>query len=122
MVGDADYCCLTTTGRVTGAPHTVELWFALAESTLFLMHEGTADRPYSDWIRNLTRDAAVTVRLGSRDAPAASAVGRLVAAGSDEDRLARELLMQKYRPRWSGDLDSWGRNGIVVALDLPSSR
>jgi hypothetical protein len=100
----------------------VELWFALKEATLFLMHEGSADRPYSDWIRNLSRDRAVTLRLPSRDAPAVSAHGRLVAAGSDEDRLARELLMQKYRPRWSGDLDSWGRNGIVVAIDLPGDR
>jgi hypothetical protein len=28
------YCYLTTTGRVTAKPHTIEIWFALEGSTL----------------------------------------------------------------------------------------
>ena len=26
------YCYLTTTGRVTGKPHTIEIWFALEQA------------------------------------------------------------------------------------------
>ena len=120
MPGDADFCYLTTTGRVTGDRHTVELWFAIAGPTLFLMHEGSVARPLSDWIRNLARDPAVTVRLAARDATEFSAQARLVDPASAEDRLGRDLLVQKYRSRWSGDLTSWGRNGVVVAIDLPA--
>ena len=36
---DDDFCYLTTRGRVTGAPHEIEIWFALdpwTPTTLFL--------------------------------------------------------------------------------------
>ena len=31
------YCYLTTTGRVTGNPHEIEIWFGLKETTLYLL-------------------------------------------------------------------------------------
>ena len=63
---DAQFCYLTTTGRVSGRPHTIEIWFALQDRTLYLL-SGGVDR--SDWVRNLIRHPAGTVRLGRRDAP-----------------------------------------------------
>ncbi|HYM14238.1 MAG TPA: hypothetical protein VEZ14_01605 [Dehalococcoidia bacterium] len=32
-----DYCYVTTVGRVTGRPHTVEIWFATAGPTLYVL-------------------------------------------------------------------------------------
>jgi hypothetical protein len=32
---DLDYCYVTTTGRRTGSPHTIEIWFALHEDTVY---------------------------------------------------------------------------------------
>jgi hypothetical protein len=29
------------------------------------------------------------------------------------------LLLQKYRPRYGGDLDEWGRTALPIAIDLP---
>jgi hypothetical protein len=121
MMDEPDYCYLTTTGRLTGKPHTVELWFVIEAGSLFLMHEGSSDRPYSDWIRNLLRTPGITIRIGTSDAPAVGCRARLSGPGSAEERRGRALLVAKYRSRWSGDLASWGRNGVVVVVDLPPS-
>jgi hypothetical protein len=34
-----DFCYLTTTGRVTGRPHTIEIWFALEGGTLYTLSD-----------------------------------------------------------------------------------
>jgi hypothetical protein len=31
-LADEEFCYLTTTGRVTGRPHEIEIWFALEDS------------------------------------------------------------------------------------------
>lgn len=57
------FCYLTTAGRRTGAPHTIEIWFAGAGASLFLV-SGAGDR--SDWVKNLLADATAGVRIGDR--------------------------------------------------------
>jgi len=56
------YCYLTTTGRVSGRPHRIEIWFAIDGGTLYMLSGG---RERSDWVKNLRRTPAVTVELGS---------------------------------------------------------
>ena len=113
--GDAPFCYLTTTGRRSGRAHTIEIWFARSGDTLYLL-SGGGDR--SDWVRNLQRDPAVTVRLGRRDAAALPGRARVVSAGSDEDELARRLVAGKYQPAYGGDLSGWRRSALPVAVDL----
>jgi deazaflavin-dependent oxidoreductase (nitroreductase family) len=113
--GDRPFCYLTTTGRVSGRSHTIEIWFALRGRTLYLLSGGGGR---SDWVRNLVRDPAVTVRLGRRDAVALAGRARLVEAGSDEDELARRLVAGKYQPTYGGDLSGWRRSALPVAVDL----
>jgi len=113
--GAAPFCYLTTTGRVSGRPHTVEIWFALHDRRLFLL-SGGGDR--SDWVRNLLARPEVTVRMGRRDAPVLAGRARLVEPGSDEDALARRLVTDKYQPGYGGDLSSWRRSSLPVAVDL----
>jgi len=108
------FCYLTTTGRVTGRPHEIEIWFGLHESTLYLMSGG---RDRSDWVRNIKRNPDVSLRVGDR---AYRARGRVVEADSEEDALARRLLLEKYAPS-NRDLDGWGRTALPVALDLAGS-
>ena len=43
-----EYSYLTTTGRVTGNPHEIEIWFGLNDTTLYLM-SGGMDK--SDWMK-----------------------------------------------------------------------
>ena len=37
---DLDYCYVTTTGRRSGNPHTIEIWFALHEGRVYLLSGG----------------------------------------------------------------------------------
>ena len=113
--GAAPFCYLTTTGRVSGRPHTIEIWFALRDRTLYLL-SGGGDR--SDWVRNLLAHPEVSVRLGRRDAPALAARARVVDPSSDEDDLARRLVTGKYQPGYGGDLTGWRRSSLPVAVDL----
>ena len=111
LLADEDYCYLTTTGRVTGQPHTVEMWFALDGPTLYVL-SGGGDR--SDWVRNVQRNPEVTVRIGSTTFRGR---GRVV-EGAGEDELARRLLVEKYAPRTGGSLSNWRRTALPVAVDL----
>jgi len=113
--GAQPFCYLTTTGRASGRPHTIEIWFALQDHTLYLL-SGGGDR--SDWVRNLLTRPQVTVRLGRRDADGLAGRARLVEAGSDEDELSRRLVTGKYQPGYGGDLSGWRRSSLPVAVDL----
>ena len=107
-----DFCYLTTTGRRSGNPHLIEIWFAMRDNTLYLLAGG---RDKSDWVRNIMRDPHVRVRL--RDANYA-ATARVVSDPA-EDALARELVVGKYQPRDADDLSEWGRTSLPVAIDIP---
>jgi deazaflavin-dependent oxidoreductase (nitroreductase family) len=108
---DLDYCYLTTTGRTSGE-REIEIWFGADGKRLYLLSGG---RDRSHWVRNITAEPRVTVRVGSQ---AYAATARLVEPGADEDALARRLLLTKYGRRYSGDLTDWGRTALPVALDL----
>ena len=107
-----DFCYLTTRGRLSGEPHEIEIWFALDDTTLFLL-SGGGDR--SDWVRNLLTDANVTVRV--RDT-AYDATARVVEDGTEEDQRARRLVYEKYQPDYSGSLDDWRERALPVAIDV----
>jgi deazaflavin-dependent oxidoreductase (nitroreductase family) len=109
-----DYCYVTTTGRRTGHLHTIEIWYALHGQTVYLL-SGGGDQ--SDWVRNVTVNPTVGLRVGDRDWIAR---GRIVEPGSQEDALARTLLLQKYTARDPDDLTDWGKTALPVAIDLPA--
>jgi deazaflavin-dependent oxidoreductase (nitroreductase family) len=111
--GDLDYCYLTTTGRNSGNPHTIEIWFALAHDRVYLL-AGGGDQ--SDWVLNVRREPRVALRLGSDDMICRAHV----AEEPGEDALARRLLLEKYRPRTSDDLSEWGRTALPVVVELPA--
>lgn len=106
------FCYLTTTGRVTGRPHEIEIWFSLVPETQTLyMLSGGGDR--SDWVKNLRRNPEVTVRIAGERLG-----GRAREAGdAEEDELARRLLVEKYESS-PGSLANWRRRALPVAVDL----
>ena len=105
-----DFCYLTTTGRITGRSHTVEIWFAIQGQTLYIL-SGGGDR--SDWVKNAMRQLRVTIKI--RDT-LFSGQARLI-ENSEEDALARRLLVEKYADA-EDDLEDWGRSSLPVAFDL----
>jgi deazaflavin-dependent oxidoreductase (nitroreductase family) len=118
-VADDDYCYLTTTGRNSGRPHEVEIWYAPSDDgrRLYLLAGG---RDTSDWVRNLRADPACTVRIGSRGAPALRASGRVLDDADDEAGAARTLVFEKFQPRAGDDLSGWRTEALPVAIDLLS--
>jgi deazaflavin-dependent oxidoreductase (nitroreductase family) len=109
------FCHITTTGRVTGRPHRIEIWFALNGGVLYVL---AGDGERSDTVRNLVADPRVTLELGP---DRRSTTGRVVQAGTDEDALARRLLVAKYQPGYEEDLTDWGRSSLPVAFEWASS-
>lgn len=105
-----DFCYLTTTGRVTGRPHVIEIWFVIYGQTLYILSGGGGR---SDWVKNALRQPRVTVKIKDT---MFSGQARL-AEGVEEDALARRLLLEKYADS-EEDLKDWGRTSLPVAVDL----
>lgn len=110
-LAEEDYCYLTTTGRASGQAHEIEIWFGIEGNTLYMLSGG---RDRSDWVRNLQRTPDVSVRIGGSRFPGRA---RIVDAPEEHVRV-RGLLVEKYAPRYSGDLSDWGRNALPIAVDL----
>ena len=110
-----DYCYLTTTGRVTGRPHTIEIWFGARENSLYLLSGGGHE---SDWVKNLLKKPEVTVRIAKTTF---LATARLV-ADPEEEMAARYMLAEKYN-EWEEErtLSEWARTALVVGIDLKES-
>jgi deazaflavin-dependent oxidoreductase (nitroreductase family) len=104
------FCHVTTRGRRTGRPHTIEIWFGRSGNTIYML-SGGGDR--SDWVRNIRKDGVVTVRIGEETF---EGQGRILEPG-EEDALARWLLGEKYA-RSGEDLRRWLREALPVAIDL----
>jgi deazaflavin-dependent oxidoreductase (nitroreductase family) len=114
-LADLSFCYVTTTGRVSGKPHRIEIWFAAAPAadTIYILSGG---RERSDWVRNLVASPSCTVEIG---ADTFSGYGRVI-EGTAEDPTARELVFEKYRR--ADDLERWRDEALPVAIDLkPSS-
>ncbi len=109
-INEEDFCYLTTTGRITGRSHTVEIWFAIQGQALYIL-SGGGDR--SDWVKNTLRQPRVTIRI---EQTTLSAHARLI-QDAEEDALARKLLFDKYNAP-DEDLEEWARTSLPVAFDL----
>jgi deazaflavin-dependent oxidoreductase (nitroreductase family) len=109
-LADEDFCYLTTTGRVTGRPHEIEIWFAIDGQTIYMLSDG---RDGPDWVKNLRRTPRVTVRISDERFEGQARV----VEDPGEDELARQLLIDKYEST-PGSLSNWRRSALPVAVDL----
>ena len=112
---DEAYAYVTTTGRVTGAPHEIEIWFAADGATVYLLSGG---RDGADWVRNLRRDARVTVRIADRTV---AGTARVVSADDPEDGVARQLVWRRYTTA-ERDLTHWRDTALPIAVDLDAQQ
>jgi deazaflavin-dependent oxidoreductase (nitroreductase family) len=95
------YLYLTTTGRRSGLPREIEIWFTRRDGCYYVIAEYTT----SHWVQNLLAQPQVSVRLGQEQFPASA---RLVSPDSERELHA---LVQKL----SRDKYGWG-DGLVVEL------
>jgi deazaflavin-dependent oxidoreductase (nitroreductase family) len=95
------YLYLTTTGRVTGQPREIEIWFAEHGGRFYLV----AERESANWVRNIRSRPQVKVRVGAAEV---NAIARVV-YDDREPQLAvtvKALFDAKYG--WS--------DGLIVEL------
>jgi deazaflavin-dependent oxidoreductase (nitroreductase family) len=110
---DEQYAYLTTRGRRSGRPHTIEIWFALVGGSIWMVAGGGTS---SDWVANLLADPAVTVRIGSRTFTGRA---RTEPGGAGDAAMARRLLAARYQGWEEGrPLSDWAASGLAVAVDL----
>jgi len=97
-----EFLYLTTTGRATGRPREIEIWFTRHGDRYYLIAEHGEE---AQWVRNLRADPRVHVRLGD---VRFDALGRVVAAATEPElaRIVQALSEAKY---------GWG-DGLVVEL------
>jgi deazaflavin-dependent oxidoreductase (nitroreductase family) len=101
-------CRLVTTGRRSGQPRDIRIWFAADGDTLFLL---AGDRERAHWVRNLQAEPIVRVDIGGH---VFRGRGRVIDGGAD-DPLARDTVAAKYGTKW---LERWLRESLPVRIDL----
>lgn len=112
MVAPEPACCyVTTTGRRSGRPHEIEIWFTERDGSLYLI-SGGADR--SDWVRNLQAHGTASVRIAGETF---AVTARAPVAHGDERAAAVNQLHAKYRSQVSGTEADWHERAFIVALD-----
>ena len=108
---DQDYCYLMTTGRVSGRPHEIEIWFGVQNNILYLL-SGSGK---SDWVKNLRKDPAVSVRITTHTFTGTARVVKDL----EEEQTARYLIAEKYQEWEEGKtLSQWARTALPIAIDV----
>jgi len=98
------YLYLTTTGRKTGRPREIEIWFVASGGRFYVLAEHFHD---AQWVKNLVRNPRVRVRVGDRTFDA-RARPLDPARDSEAWQTAQRLAREKY---------GWG-DGLPVELIL----
>lgn len=107
MSAEPKYLYLTTTGRRSGRPRQIEIWFTRHQDRHYLIAEhGLA----AQWVQNLLARPTVQVRVGAR---------RFVGQARVVDARAERALVATIR-RLSEAKYGWGTGLVVeIAADDP---
>ena len=111
---DDDCCDVTTTGRRSGKPHEIEIWFGVIGETMYLI---SGNGPTADWYSNALVNPRVSVRLKRE---IRNGLARDV-TDADERRRVGDLMGKKYP--WEGDSSigltrhAWCYDVPVLAID-----
>jgi deazaflavin-dependent oxidoreductase (nitroreductase family) len=107
-VSDDPVCYLTTTGRRSGRPHRIEIWFIEEDGAVYLFSGGGEA---SDWVRNLVHHPHVELELPGQ--PARPYAARTI----EPDPGLRRRMDERYYGTPSGqELTAWARRSTVVEL------
>lgn len=111
-VGSEKLIHLTTTGRKTGRPHTVELWFAIDGGKIYLSHEGEE----TDWMKNIRHNSRVSFVIGNRKLAGAA---RYLRNDTNETEKAKVALYKKYYGKAGKEIiDDWFSLSRLLVIEL----
>jgi deazaflavin-dependent oxidoreductase (nitroreductase family) len=105
---ELQFLYLTTTGRTSGLPREIEIWFVEAEGRYYILAETFQD---AHWVRNIAKNPRVQVRLGDRRFEA-SARALDPRVDAEAWKMAADLERAKY---------GWGDGLPVEITPLPAS-
>lgn len=99
---ETQYLYLTTTGRKSGVPREIEIWFTEIEGRFYIIAE---KREAANWVQNIINDPLITFRVADRKC---TGVGRVISEKTEPEllELVRKLSDRKYG--WS--------DGLIVEL------
>ena len=110
-VADEKYIYLTTRGRKSGNPHTVELWFAIAGKEIYLSHEGA----YTDWMKNILKDNRVEFKIGKIQFKGTARVDE----SGKAFELGKHALYLKYYGKATEDtIDNWFSESTIIEISM----
>ncbi len=96
------YLYLTTTGRISGKPREIEIWFVESQDRFYILAEHLHE---TQWVKNIKRNPRVHIRLGKNSY---EATARVLDYNRDRKAwlTAQALAREKY---------DWG-DGLPVEL------
>jgi len=110
-VANEKYIYLTTRGRKTGKPHTIELWFAVVEGRVYLSHEGKS----TDWMKNILKDNRVAFRIRGNQFKGRA---RIVKSGRIFEIGKRALYLKYYGEASDDVIDDWFSESTVIEISM----
>ncbi len=109
---DEQFCSLTTTGRHSRRPHTIEIWFVWHDGQVWL---GTEPDGRADWVQNLRVDPSVLLRVG----PTTYAATATARDELPSDAPVRAALAEKYQRSYGANpLLPWAIRALPVSITL----
>ena len=103
---------LTTTGRSSGKPRSVTIWFVIADDSH--VHVQHSSRAEAQWYKNLLKNPDVKVDFG--DGPLAGRA-QPVTDAAEVARIQR-LFRGKYLMAWVFQLLGWGKLPLVATIEV----
>jgi deazaflavin-dependent oxidoreductase (nitroreductase family) len=94
---DLEVCRLITTGRRSGLPHDIEMWFGVVDQVVCMI---SGNGHGADWYRNALHTPRVTIRFGR-----SSHTGTARPAADGEERRRVGLEMTRKYGGWGGESD-----------------
>ncbi len=103
---------LTTVGRQTHNPHTVELWFAIRGNKVYLSHEGKE----TQWMKNIKKSSNVTFEIGGKNF---AGYARLLEDQTEESWTAKVALYEKYYGKAAKEVvEDWFSLSKLLAVEV----
>ena len=103
---------LTTRGRKTGKPHTVELWFAVSNGKVYLSHEGEE----TDWMKNIKHEEEVSFEIGERNF---TGKARYIRDHAEEAWTAKAALYEKYYGKAAREvIEDWFSLSRLLGIEI----
>ena len=114
-LGHGQVIDITTTGRASGQPRRIEIWFHNIDGRIYI----TGRPGRRDWYANLRAKPEITLHLKhglQADLPAR--------ATPIEDPAAKRAILDRIMqiPGWTGDLDAWVAQSPLVEVTIDGLR